>query len=110
MIKAKKNILLAAISGILLTASFPKIGIDFMAWFALVPLFWAIREFSPKSSFRMGLITGLIHFLSLLYWVVPVMLTYGFLPLYLSISILFLFSAVLALFIALFAAVIAGTG
>ena len=110
MFKAKKNILLAAISGLLLTASFPKIGIDFMAWFALVPFFWGIRDFSPKSSFRMGFITGLVHFLSLLYWVVPVMRTYGFLPLYLSIAILFLFAAVLAIFFALFAAVLAGTG
>jgi len=110
VIKIKKNILLAAISGLLLTASFPKIGLDFMAWFALVPFFWGIRDFSPKSSFRMGFITGLVHFLSLLYWVVPVMRTYGFLPLYLSIAILFLFAAVLAIFFALFAAVIAVTG
>jgi len=110
VIKDKKNILLSAISGLLLTASFPKIGMDFLAWFALVPFFWAIRDFSPLSSFRMGFITGLVHFLSLLYWVVPVMLTYGYLPLYLSISILFLFAAVLALFMALFAAVLAGTG
>ena len=51
----------------------------------------------------MGFITGLIHFLTLLYWLVPVMRTYGYLPAYLSISILFLFAALLALFVASFA-------
>ena len=81
--------LLAALSGLLLTGAFPKIGLDWLAWFALVPLFAAIANLSPKKSFRFGFIAGLIHYLSLLYWVVPVMRTYGYLPLYLSIFILY---------------------
>ena len=50
---------------------------------------------------------GLAHYLTLLYWVVPVMRTYGYLPLYLSLVILFLFAAVLALFPAVFCMVLA---
>jgi apolipoprotein N-acyltransferase len=106
LIADKKNILLAILSGLLLTASFPKIGLDLLAWGALVPLLWTLNGIAATAGFRLGFIAGLVHFLSLLYWVVPVMLTYGYLPLYLSVSILFLFAAVLAVFIAGFAAMI----
>ena len=106
----KKNILLAALSGILLTGAFPKIGLDWLIWFALLPLLYALKDLTMRSAFRMGFITGLIHFLSLLYWLVPVMRTYGYLPAYLSIAVLFLFAAVLALFIALFSTALAAFG
>ncbi len=72
--------LLAASSGLLLTGAFPKIGLDWLAWFALVPLFAAIANLSAKKSFRVGFMAGLVHYLSLLYWIVPVMRTYGYLP------------------------------
>ena len=104
------NIILAVLSGLLLTGSFPKIGIDWLVWVALVPLLYALRELSPKAGFRIGFIAGLVHYLSLLYWLVPVMQTYGYLPWSLSIAILFLFSTVLALFIAFFSMVLTGVG
>jgi apolipoprotein N-acyltransferase len=110
MTSDRKNMLLAALSGLLLTGSFPKIGLDWLVWVALVPLFAAIANLSAKKSFRIGFIAGLIHYLSLLYWVVPVMRTYGYLPLYLSITILFLFAAVLALFPAVFSMAVAAIG
>ena len=102
--------LLAAASGLLLTGSFPKVGLDWLAWFALVPLLAALANLSVKESFRIGFIAGLIHYLTLLYWVVPVMRTYGFLPWYLSVAILFLFAAVLALFPAVFSMALAAVG
>jgi apolipoprotein N-acyltransferase len=98
----KKSILWAVLSGLLLTGAYPKIGWDWLAWMALVPLLYAIKDLSAGAGFRMGFIAGLVHFLSLLYWLVPVMRTYGYLPAYLSVSVLFLFAAFLALFIALF--------
>ena len=103
----KKNIVLAALSGALLTCSFPKIGWDWLAWIALVPLLYALKDLPPGRAFRIGFIAGLVHFLSLLYWLVPVMRTYGYLPAYLSVSVLFLFAAFLALFIASFTAALA---
>ena len=106
----KINLLLAALSGLLLTGAFPKIGLDWLAWFAIVPLFAAIANLSAKKSFRVGFIAGLVHYLSLLYWVVPVMRTYGYLPLYLSIFILILFAAVLALFPAAFSMLLTAIG
>ena len=104
LISNKKNILISAISGLLLTAAFPKIGLEWLIWFAFVPLLYAIKDLSAGAGFRMGFFTGIFHFLSLLYWLVPVMRTYGYLPAYLSISVLFLFAAFLALFIAAFSA------
>ena len=102
------NIVLAVLSGLLLTGSFPKIEIEWLSWFALVPLLYALKGLSPKDSFRIGFIAGLSHFISLLYWLLPVMRTYGYLPWYLSIALLFLLSAVLALFIALFSMILTG--
>jgi apolipoprotein N-acyltransferase len=102
--------LLAVLSGLLLTGSFPKIGWDWLAWFALVPLLAAISNLPARQGFRIGFITGLVHYLTLLYWVVPVMKTYGYLPLYLSVVILFLFAAVLALFPAVFSMTLAAVG
>ena len=110
MKSARINILLAASSGLLLTGAFPKIELDWLAWFALVPLLVAIANLSAKQSFRIGFIAGLVHYMSLLYWVVPVMRTYGYLPLYLSVVILFLFAAVLAFFPAVFSMTLAAVG
>lgn len=100
----KKNIMLAALSGVLLTCAFPKVGWDWLAWMALVPFLFTLKDLSAGRAFRMGFIAGLVHFLSLLYWLVPVMRTYGYLPAYLSVSVLFIFAAFLALFIASFSA------
>ena len=102
--------LLAAASGLLLTASFPKIGLDWLVWVALVPLLAALANLSARESFRIGFMAGLVHYLTLLYWVVPVMRTYGYLPWYLSVAILFLFAAVLALFPAVFSMALAAAG
>ncbi|UCD78841.1 MAG: apolipoprotein N-acyltransferase [Desulfobacterales bacterium] len=106
----KRNILWAVLSGVLLTGAYPKIGWDWLAWIALVPLLYALKGVSAGAGFRIGFIAGLLHFLSLLYWLVPVMRTYGYLPAYLSVSVLFLFAAFLALFIASFSAVLTALG
>ncbi len=101
-ISAKKY--LGAIgTGLLLTASFPNPGFPLLAWFALVPLMAAVRDVSPFNSFRLGCLCGMIHFITLLYWFIPCLKTYGMIPLYLSLAILFLVAAYLSLFIAGFA-------
>ena len=106
----KKNMLLAAVGGALLTGAFPKIELDWLIWFALVPLLYALKDLTARKAFGVGFVAGLVHFLTLLYWLVPVMRTYGFLPAYLSITILGLFAAVLAFFLALFAAALTTCG
>ncbi len=96
------KIISAAVSGILLTGSFPETGLSWLAWFALLPLLIAARDLKFRQRFRLGLLTGLVHYLTLLYWLSYTMKTYGHLPVYLSVPVLFLFAFYLSLYIALF--------
>lgn len=100
-----RKIALAISSGLMLTGSFPTAGLSWLSWFALVPLLIALRDLSPKDSFRTGLLTGCVHYLSLMYWLVYTMQVYGGLPLFVSIPVLFLLSTYLGLYIAVFSAV-----
>jgi len=100
----RPKIFLAAVSGFMLTGAFPKMGLDWLAWFALIPLLLAIKNLSFKKSFHLGLLTGYIHFLTLVYWLVYTMQTYGNLPLYVSIPVLFLLCSFMALYVGFFAA------
>jgi len=96
-------LLLALLSGLLLTASFPPSRFAFLAWFALIPLLKSLEKARPSLAFRLGFAAGLAHFLTLIYWVIIVMGHYGHLPIPVSVSILILFSLYLSLYPAVFA-------
>jgi len=100
----KIKIALAISSGLLLTGSFPNVNFSWLAWFAFVPLLISLRDLSFKKSFFLGFLTGLIHYLTLIYWLIYTMRTYGHLPWYLCVVVLLLFSAYLALYFAVFSA------
>ena len=100
------NTTLAATSGLLLTASFPRIGWGFLAWVAYVPLFHAIKETSPKAGFKLGFVTGVVHYATLLYWIAGVIHHYGQLPSPLCAVILMLLVGYLSLYPGLFASII----
>lgn len=104
--KPIQNYLWAILSGVLLTVSFPKFALDWMAWGALVPLLLALRDVPMGAGFRIGFVAGIIHYMTLMYWLVHTFGTYGQLPLYLAIPILFLLSAYLSLFIGAFSAMV----
>ncbi len=99
--------MLSVCSGLLLTAAFPAVGWSYAAWIALVFLLWAVRGLSVKQSFAAGFAAGLVHYLTLLYWLVHTMHTYGYLPVWLSVLILCLLAVYLALYPAVFAASVA---
>ncbi len=98
----KKDLLLSFLSGILLFLSFPDFDLEFLAWFALVPLFYAIEGKGLWSSFKCGFLTGFVSFLGILYWIIVAVHNYGNVPLILSILILLLLVGYLSLFIAMF--------
>ncbi len=98
----REKIFLAAITGILLTLSFPQPGISYAAWGALVCLLFAIRDVSARDSFFLGLAAGMVHFATLLYWLIQTMHVYGFLPLWLSGIVFMLLVFYLALYVAVF--------
>ncbi len=94
--KLKKPLWLFSLSlstGVLLAFLFPKFSWHHLAWFALIPLFFALKN-SPsyKFSFFLGFLSGFVFFSILLYWI----LIFGFLA-------WFALSSVEALFFALFA-------
>lgn len=97
--------MLAACSGILLTASFPRIEMPGLIWVALVPLLISLHGQSFKNGFRLGFAAGCIHYLTLMYWLLHTLMTFGHLPFYLSMPILFLLVAYMALYPAVFSAV-----
>src|SRR4030043_1971528 len=104
MMKAmkKRDFLFSLLSGILLILSFPNVDLEFLAWFAFVPLFYAVEGKSLWNSFKIGFLTGLISFLGILYWIVVAVHTYGNIPLIPSVVILLLLVGYLSLFIGAF--------
>jgi len=104
------SLLLPILSGVLLTASFPPVNLSFLAWFALVPLFKSIENESPSRAFKLGFITGTVHFLTLIYWIVIVLGRYGDLGVLLSLFPCLLLCLYLALFIAVFSYLTAWIG
>jgi len=102
-VKSRYQLPVAAASGLLLTLAFPKPGQPNLAFLALVPLLLTLRNASFSRGVKLGFVTGWVHFVTLVYWVAYTMKIYGHLPLYLSIPLLVLLAAYLALYPALFA-------
>ncbi len=96
------DVLLCSLSAILLILSFPNFDLEFLAWFALVPLFYVIEGKGLYQSFKIGFLTGFIFFLGILYWIIIAVHTYGNVPLVLSGLILLLLVTYLSLFIGAF--------
>lgn len=102
LIKNREKIWLAVLSGLLLTGSFPKFGSCWVAWVAMIPLLLAIRNLPAGRRFRLGLLTGLVHYLTLTYWLTITMEAYGGLNVYASIGVLCLLAVYLALYVGIF--------
>ena len=98
---------LALGTGILLFLSFPgAVGLWPAAWVALVPLLVAVRNVRSAAAARLGLLAGMVHYLSLLYWIIIVLGRYGNLPLWVSIPALLLLSLYMSSYLALFCVII----
>lgn len=95
------QLVLAVISGILLTLAFPKVDLGWIAWVALVPLFLALRQVRPLAGAIIGLTAGLVHYLGLMYWTAYTMNIYGFVPLVFSVLGLLVLALAMALYMAL---------
>lgn len=91
-----------AAGGTALTCAFPGVGMDWCAWFALVLLLVGIRTATPRRAIILGLAAGVVHFLTLLYWLVPTMHTYAPMPLISGVGVLVVLAFYLALYVAAF--------
>lgn len=95
------SLILAIISGFLLALTFPETNLFWLAWVALIPLFIALQSVKRWwQALFCGLITGLIFFGGILFWIKIVGLWIGQSYGYLAWSALALFQG---LFLALFA-------
>ena len=101
----KWSILFSILSGVLLILSFPKYGFGFVAWFAFIPLLFALyRATSISQAILLGFITGVVGYTGIIYWIVYVVVNYGYLPVYFGIIIMLLLACYLSIYLALFAA------
>jgi apolipoprotein N-acyltransferase len=98
---------LALGTGILLFLSFPgAVGLWPLAWIALVPLLLALKDTGTGTAARLGLLAGMVHYLSLLYWIIIVLGRYGNLPLWISIPALVLLALYMSSYLVLFCVII----
>ncbi len=80
--------MLAVISGILLSLSFPNFNIWILAYLAFVPLFFAISKSTLKDAFRISFVSGLVFFVITMYWLCNVSIP-GSIILILTLSLFF---------------------
>ncbi|MBC8414276.1 MAG: apolipoprotein N-acyltransferase [Nitrospira sp.] len=100
---SRTDYLLSALSGLLLILSFPPLNLYLLAWIGLVPLLIALRDKNSRSSFTLGLLTGLIYFLGTVYFVYNSMAMYGHLGAAVSVLLTLLLCSYLALYLGAFA-------
>ncbi|MFQ5451730.1 MAG: apolipoprotein N-acyltransferase [Nitrospinaceae bacterium] len=92
----------STLSGLMLILIFPRFNLEFLAWFALVPLFFAIQDQPLPRTSLYGFWTGIIFYFFGLHWVTNTLVNYGNIPTILSYGVLLLLAAYLSLFLALF--------
>ena len=90
-------------SGLLLTVAFPPGQLAWVVWVAFIPLLVGIEDTSPSGSLKLGFISGPSHNMTLLYWIVFVLKSYGNLDIFVSIGAYLLLCLYLSLYPALFA-------
>ena len=105
-----RRIGLAAFSGCLLAASFPKIGFGTAAFVALVPLLLALDGASRRVGFLLGHIAGTVQGFVLLFWVSDVLAHHGGASVSMAYLLTFALAIAFGLFVGLFGALQAHLG
>src|SRR6476661_1787413 len=99
---------LALLSAILLILAFPDFEYWFLAWFALVPLLIGVER--EKGSFAKAFVTGwlfgALFFFGTCWWLTFAPITYAGFPPLLAYTLLLCVTSAVALFYAIFAAIV----
>ncbi|MBI4826741.1 MAG: apolipoprotein N-acyltransferase [Nitrospirae bacterium] len=98
----RTSIFFSVIAGVLLVAGFPPFDLYPLTWFALIPLFMALRDKGARAAFYIGSLTGLVFFSGALYWVFHSIYYYSSIPAVLSVFIVLLLCLFLSLYIGIF--------
>ncbi|MHC1726916.1 MAG: apolipoprotein N-acyltransferase [Syntrophobacteraceae bacterium] len=96
-------ILLSIISGLLLTAGFPKPEMFYFSWIALVPLLYSIWGKTGKQALLLGYICGVVHFVTCWFWIRHAIYQYGGFSFITALLILLLLCCMMAVYFAVFA-------
>ncbi len=101
-----QNALLALLSCGLLVLAFPPFELWLTAWFALVPMMWAVeRENSVRRSFVLGWLFGNVFFFATCWWLAFAPITYAGFPPILAYALLFCVTSVAGIFPGIFGAI-----
>jgi len=92
----------AVLSGVMLTAAFPSLGLAPFGWIGLVPVLLATHDRTPRAAFGFGWVTGLTFFVTTCYWIVNTISHFTNVPWAVAVVLLFMMSAVLACYHAAF--------
>ena len=93
-----KNIALAVLSGCLIflshpTALEPELSFWPLIWISHVPLFWLLKDKSPKQAFWWGGLAGFVVGTGGYYWLVEMLRIFGGLPIFIATPVMLLHSA-----------------
>lgn len=98
----RTDFILAVISGALLIFSFAPFDFSPLAWIAIALLLVSIQGKNLKTSFILGMLTGLVYFIGTVYWVSHSMYMYGNLPIVLTLFFMLLLCLYLSLYVGVF--------
>lgn len=103
-----QNALLAILGTVMLILAFPDFDYWFLAWFALVPLMWAVEreKDSTLRSFVTGWLFGTVFFFGTCWWLTFAPINYAGFPWWLAYFLLLCVCLVVGLFPAMFAGIL----
>ena len=103
-----KNAALSFLGAVLLILAFPDFDYWFLAWFALVPVMWAVEreKESTSRSALIGWIFGTAFFFGTCWWLTYAPITYAGFPPIVAYLLFFCVAAIAGLFPAMFAGVL----
>ena len=104
-----KSVLLAILSAVLLVLAFPDFDLWWIAWFALVPMMWAVereKKWIPRATI-VGWIFGTAFFFGSCWWLTFAPITYAGFPPIVAYLLLFFAAAGAGIFPGIFAGLLA---
>ena len=80
MTERTQRVALSILSGLLIASSLPftagPASLWPLAWLALTPLLWALRDLEPRAAFGYGLLAGWVSSVGILWWLADTLVSF----------------------------------